>query len=143
MNRILFCICLAVTIAASAMAQTAASTGDTSSLRVGTYNLRMQWLDKNGPNAWERRHDKCVRSIRDNDFDVLGVQEVTDFAAAELSDDLRDTYAVESSIRKSASNLLIIISSGLAILRSKCQKMTIAGTRPIKEGAPVQSSRTE
>ena len=104
MSRKLFCVCLALfSMMALALAKWTSPSSESlalaqapetdANLRVGTYNLRMQWLDKNGPNAWEHRHDKCVRSIRDNDFDVFGVQEVTDFAAAELSSDLRDTYA--------------------------------------------------
>lgn len=60
-------------------------------VRVGSYNLRMQQLDK-GDNAWSVRRARLMQSIRDNAFDVFGVQEVADFAQDDLREDLGDTY---------------------------------------------------
>ena len=61
-------------------------------VRIGSYNLRMQQLDK-GDNAWEVRRARVMTSIRENDFDVFGVQELTDWVQAELLEDIGDTYA--------------------------------------------------
>lgn len=60
-------------------------------LRIGSYNLRMQQLDK-GDNDWSVRRGRVIRSIMDNKFDVFGVQELTDFACEQLKEDLADTY---------------------------------------------------
>ncbi len=63
-----------------------------STLRIGTYNLRMQHMDK-GDNDWEKyRRDRVMRSIKDNKFDIFGVQELTDFAQEDLKKYLGDTY---------------------------------------------------
>ena len=61
-------------------------------LRVGSYNLRMQGADK-GEDDWSLRRGRVVRSIIDNDFDVFGVQELTEGAQQELSWDLGGRYA--------------------------------------------------
>lgn len=61
-------------------------------LRIGSFNLRMQQLDK-GENAWDVRRPRVIESIRDNAFDIFGVQELTDFACEQIAEDLRDTYA--------------------------------------------------
>ena len=84
---------ITIFLAVPLMLLTIPTAGQDSNLRIGTYNLRMQHLNKNTPDSWEYRHDRCIRSIRDNDFDVFGVQELTESAAKEISDDLRDTYA--------------------------------------------------
>jgi len=63
-------------------------------LRIGSYNLRMQQLDKNTLDSWDLRHSRCVQSILDNNFDVFGVQELTDFAETELAQDLFKEYAM-------------------------------------------------
>lgn len=60
-------------------------------IRVGSYNLRMQQLDK-GENAWELRRPRVMQSIRDNNFDVVGLQELTDFAQEQLREDLGNVY---------------------------------------------------
>lgn len=60
-------------------------------LRVGSYNLRMQQLDK-GENDWSVRRARVMQSIRENGFDIFGVQELTDFAQDHLREDLGDTY---------------------------------------------------
>lgn len=61
-------------------------------LRVGTYNLRMQHLDK-GEDDWSVRKDRVVRSVNDNDFDVFGVQELTEGAQQDLAWALGSKYA--------------------------------------------------
>lgn len=64
-----------------------------SNLRIGSYNLRMQQLDKDTPDSWDHRRSKVVQSIKDNDFDVFGVQEMADFAEVDLMSDTKDVYA--------------------------------------------------
>lgn len=63
-----------------------------SRVRIGSYNLRMQHLDK-GEDDWSLRRGRVVRSINDNDFDVFGVQELTVNAQQELTWDLGAKYA--------------------------------------------------
>lgn len=62
-------------------------------LRIGTYNLRMQQLDKDTPDRWELRRERCLQSIVDNDCDILGIQEINGFAQAEISSALKKEYA--------------------------------------------------
>lgn len=45
-------------------------------LKIGTYNLRMSYLDNEGDNIWSLRRGRLMQSIKDCDFDVWGVQEV-------------------------------------------------------------------
>ena len=61
-------------------------------VRIGSYNIRMQQLDKNTPDSWELRRPRCMQSIRDNNFDVFGLQELTDFVQDQLREDLGDKY---------------------------------------------------
>lgn len=44
--------------------------------RLGTYNLRMEQADEAADNKWNIRKDRLLTSIRENAFDVFGVQEV-------------------------------------------------------------------
>lgn len=61
-------------------------------VRIGSYNLRMQQMDK-GENVWQDcRRPRLMQSIRDNKFDVFGVQEVASFAQDDLREDLGDIY---------------------------------------------------
>lgn len=62
-----------------------------STVRVGSYNLRMQQLDK-GDNGWKVRRARVMQSIRDNEFDVFGLQELTDFVQDDLREDIGDIY---------------------------------------------------
>jgi len=87
MNKKIFCLLAASILTLPLFAQDA-------NLRIGSYNLRMQQLDKNTPDSWDLRHSRCVQSILDNEFDVFGVQEMADFAEAELSQDLFKEYAM-------------------------------------------------
>lgn len=78
---------------ASVCACTRASRGGESFVvRIGTYNLRMQNLD-GGEDDWSVRRGRVVRSIADNNFDIFGVQELTENAQKELSWDLGARYA--------------------------------------------------
>ena len=46
-------------------------------LRVGSYNLRMSSLDdSDAQNKWSVRKSRLLTSIKENDFDIFGVQEV-------------------------------------------------------------------
>lgn len=65
----------------------------TATVRIGSYNLRMQQLDKDTPDSWDLRHDKCIRSILDNGFDVFGVQEISNVAKEQIASDLKKKYA--------------------------------------------------
>lgn len=60
-------------------------------VRIGSYNLRMQQLDK-GEYAWEVRRPRLMKSIRENGFDIFGIQELTDFVQPQLREDLGDKY---------------------------------------------------
>lgn len=85
-KKIFFAVLLSASMATS-------SAQDGTLLRIGTYNLRMQNMDKNTPDRWELRHQRCIQSILDNGFDIFGVQEIADFAEDELSADLAKDYA--------------------------------------------------
>lgn len=71
---ILSCLC------AAAASLSCAPSGDT--VRIGTYNLRVT-VDK-GDNAWASRKHRLVKSVRDNGFDIFGVQEASLDTQAEL-----------------------------------------------------------
>lgn len=45
-------------------------------LRVGSYNIRTQFADKDTPNAWDERKADLVSLLRRLDYDVFGMQEV-------------------------------------------------------------------
>ena len=45
-------------------------------VRLGTYNLRMEQSDEAADNKWAVRKDRLLTSIKENDFDIFGVQEV-------------------------------------------------------------------
>lgn len=63
-------------------------------VRVGTYNVRYVTTEEDGQNNWANRKTRVVRSIRDNDFDVFGLQECSDAIKTYLSAQLADTYAI-------------------------------------------------
>lgn len=53
-------------------------TVDMAQIRVGTYNLRISGAkDYENGNGWDTRKAKVVASVRKNDFDIFGIQEVT------------------------------------------------------------------
>ncbi len=45
-------------------------------LKLGSYNLRMSYLDNEGDNVWALRKDRLMASVADSNFDIWGVQEV-------------------------------------------------------------------
>lgn len=81
---------LAVMSVCSALAQEKSSDAN---LRIGSYNLRMQNLDKNTPDNWTVRRSRCMQSIWDNEFDIFGVQEMYLAAQKDLASDLGKEYA--------------------------------------------------
>lgn len=52
--------------------------------RIGTYNIRMSNLDKDADNIWSARLPRLISSIKDNVFDIFGVQEVSTQAQKDL-----------------------------------------------------------
>lgn len=62
-------------------------------LRLGTYNLRMHQLDKEGDNAWDVRKGRLKSSILACDFDVFGIQEVSSVMQTWLNSELTSRYA--------------------------------------------------
>lgn len=73
------------------LAATDAVSARESGIRIGSYNLRMQQLDK-GDNDWSVRRQRVMESIRENGFDIFGVQELTDSVQDDLREDLGDKY---------------------------------------------------
>ena len=61
-------------------------------LRLGTYNLRMSNLDKEGDNAWSNRKDRLKQSLIACNFDVFGIQEVSSEMQTWLNAELKDYY---------------------------------------------------
>lgn len=62
-------------------------------LRLGTYNLRMHQLDKEGDNVWDVRKGRLKSSILACDFDVFGIQEVSSVMQTWLNSELTSRYA--------------------------------------------------
>lgn len=61
--------------------------------RVGTYNVRYITTEEDSANNWENRKTRVVRSIRENDFDVFGLQECSPDIQTYLDSELSGTYA--------------------------------------------------
>lgn len=77
--------------------QAAAKNGQdmqTAELRVGSYNIRMSNLDKDEDNVWSARKPRLLSSIKDNAFDIFGVQEVSTQAQKDLKDALGNDYTI-------------------------------------------------
>ncbi len=78
-------------------------------VRVGSYNVRNETMDT-GNNAWSKRKTRLVQSIKDNDFDVFGVQECTYNAMTYLDSELSKSgytskfFNIHRSDGKPASN---------------------------------------
>lgn len=49
---------------------------DNASLNVATFNIRLATEDDTGVRSWETRRPNVIATIKDNDFDVVGFQEV-------------------------------------------------------------------
>jgi len=62
-------------------------------LRLGTYNLRLQASDEQDINKWATRKSRLYESIKDNSFDIFGVQEVSSTMQSDLKTQYKDTYA--------------------------------------------------
>lgn len=62
--------------------------------RIGTYNIRMSNLDKDEANVWSARKPRLMRSIKDNAFDIFGVQEASTQAQADLKTEFGKDYTV-------------------------------------------------
>ncbi|MGN1234144.1 MAG: BACON domain-containing protein, partial [Candidatus Cryptobacteroides sp.] len=62
-------------------------------IRVGSYNLRMSSLDdSDAQNKWSVRKNRLLTSIKENDFDIFGVQEVDLTTQKWLKDNLGSEY---------------------------------------------------
>lgn len=57
-------------------------------IKVGSYNIRLQSGDHNTPNAWDERKSDLVNLIRDMDLDAFGLQEVCAGQADHLTNNL-------------------------------------------------------
>lgn len=84
MKRILVTMLLA-----SSVLMTGCRTGcPRQDVKVGSYNIRLQYGDQNTPNAWDARKEAVLDLIVKMDLDVLGLQEVClgqiDFLMARL-----------------------------------------------------------
>lgn len=64
-------------------------------MRVGNYNVRYITTEEDEQNNWANRKTRVVRSIRDNDFDVFGLNECSDDIKTYLSAQLADTYTIQ------------------------------------------------
>lgn len=62
-----------------------------SPVRVGSYNLRVDFLDK-GENAWSVRKDRLEKSISNCKFDVFAVEEVTTLMQKDLPEMVGPAY---------------------------------------------------
>lgn len=62
--------------------------------RVGTYNVRYITSEEDDQNNWVNRKTRVVQSIRENVFDVFGLQECSDDIKTYLADELDDTYTI-------------------------------------------------
>ena len=71
-----------------ALAAGAAFAADDTSLKVGTYNIRLQPGDKGTPNAWESRKVDFINLLRRMDLDAFGLQEVCPGQAAYITNNL-------------------------------------------------------
>ena len=63
-------------------------------VRVGSYNVRYITAEEDEQNNWENRKTRVVRSIRDNAFDVFGLNECSDAIRTYLTGQLADTYTI-------------------------------------------------
>ena len=64
-------------------------------MRVGNYNVRYITTEEEEQNNWENRKTRVVRSIRENDFDVFGLNECSDDIKTYLSAQLAGTYTIQ------------------------------------------------
>ncbi|MEM6799164.1 MAG: endonuclease/exonuclease/phosphatase family protein [Planctomycetota bacterium] len=82
-----------IALAAFLSVLAADATAHAEPLRVMTFNIRYGTAN-DGPNAWPRRRDAVVETIRRFDPDVLGVQEALAFQLDELQRSLTGLSAI-------------------------------------------------
>ena len=80
MKRIILCLL--------AFAASAALAANDTSLKVGSYNIRLQNGDKGTPNAWEARKVDFLNLLRRLDLDAFGLQEVCPGQAEYITNNL-------------------------------------------------------
>ena len=80
MKRIILCLL--------AFAASDALAANDTSLKVGTYNIRLQPGDKGTPNAWESRKADFLNLLRRLDLDAFGLQEVCPGQAEYITNNL-------------------------------------------------------
>ena len=71
--------------------------GDTAvadTLNVATFNIRYATSEDTGVKSWASRKESCFASVKDNEFDVVGFQEVLAKQQADLKEGLTD-YSFE------------------------------------------------
>ncbi len=63
-------------------------------VRVGSFNIRVTGMavDRGTDNEWSKRKPRVIKSIRQNNYDFFGVQEVTSEQQEYLTKELKDTY---------------------------------------------------
>ena len=79
---------IAAAIATLIISGCATTAKNTSNIRVGSYNIRLQTGDKNTPNAWDLRKADMTELIRKLDLDAFGLQEVCPGQADYLTNNL-------------------------------------------------------
>ena len=67
-------------------------TPDEPVLKIGSYNLRMSNLDKDGDYAWSIRRERLKQSLIDCKFDAFGIQEVSSETQTWLDSELSAYY---------------------------------------------------
>ena len=75
--------------------------------------------EEDAQNNWANRKTRVVQSIRENDFDVFGLQECSPDIKSYLSSELADTYSIRYFDPKSASGTGNHESMGLAYKSAK------------------------
>ena len=61
-------------------------------VRIGTYNIKTIIAEDDENNNWEYRKTRLVQSIRENDFDVWGINECSTEALSYLAGEFASTY---------------------------------------------------
>lgn len=87
-------------------------------VRVGTYNVRYITTEEDEQNNWANRKIRVVQSIRENGFDVLGLQECSPDTKTYLTDQL-DDYTIRYFDPKSAGGSGNHESIGLACRKDR------------------------
>ena len=59
-------------------------------LNIATFNIRYATSEDTGVKSWASRKESCFASVKDNDFDVVGFQEVLAKQQADLKEGLTD-----------------------------------------------------